>query len=63
MKKAEIKAYLDAKVVEYNNSNFVSKDPISIPHSYHRKQDIEITAFWVSMLSWGLRKTIINKSI
>ena len=30
--------------------------------SYHRKQDIEITAFWVSMLSWGLRKTIINKS-
>ena len=62
MKTAELKAYLDAKVLEYNNSDFVSKDPISIPHSYHRKQDIEITAFWVSMLSWGLRKTIINKS-
>ncbi len=62
MKKAELKAYLDAKVKEYNNSNFVSEDPISIPHSYNKKQDIEITAFWVSMLSWGLRKTIINKS-
>lgn len=62
MKKAELKAYLDAKVIEYNISDFVEADPISIPHSYTKKQDIEITAFWVSMLSWGLRKTIINKS-
>lgn len=62
MKKAELKAYLDEKVLEYNVSDFVAHDPISIPHSYSKKQDIEITAFWVSMLSWGLRKTIINKS-
>ena len=62
MKKAELKAYLDKKVEEYNVSDFVALDPISIPHSYSKKQDIEITAFWVSMLSWGLRKTIINKS-
>jgi len=62
MKKAELKAYLDKKVEEYNVSDFVAHDPISIPHSYSKKQDIEITAFWVSMLSWGLRKTIINKS-
>jgi len=62
MKKSELKSYLDKKVIEYNNSDFVSQDPISIPHSYTKKQDIEITAFWVSMLSWGLRKTIINKS-
>lgn len=62
MKKAKLKAYLDAKVLEYNVSDFVPNDPISIPHGYTKKQDIEITAFWVSMLSWGLRKTIINKS-
>lgn len=62
MKKAELKDYLDAKVLEYNVSDFVPNDPISIPHNYTKKQDIEITAFWVSMLSWGLRKTIINKS-
>lgn len=41
---------------------FIPDDPISIPHSYSAKQDIEITAFWVSILSWGQRKTIINKS-
>lgn len=62
MKKAELKAYLEDKVLEHNNSDFISEDPISIPHSYNKLQDIEITAFWVSMLSWGLRKTIINKS-
>jgi len=40
------------------------KDPQAKNHvrPYSKKQDIEITAFWVSMLSWGLRKTIINKS-
>lgn len=62
MNKKELKSYLDEKVLEYNISDFIAHDPISIPHSYTQKEDIEITAFWVSMLSWGLRKTIINKS-
>lgn len=40
---------------------FVLDDPISIPRSYLKLQDIEITAFWTAILSWGQRKTIINK--
>jgi len=40
---------------------FVLDDPISIPRSYSKLQDIEITAFWTAILSWGQRKTIINK--
>ncbi|HMG15122.1 MAG TPA: TIGR02757 family protein, partial [Saprospiraceae bacterium] len=35
-------------------------DPISIPHQYSKLQDIEITGFWTSMLSWGNRKNIIS---
>lgn len=62
MTKAELKHLLDKKVKEYNHESFIANDPISIPHSYTRLQDVEITAFWVSMLSWGQRKTIINKS-
>lgn len=58
----EIKAYLEEKVDEYNHPTFISNDPISIPHSYTTLQDIEITAFWTAMLSWGQRVTIINKS-
>ncbi|TRX49831.1 TIGR02757 family protein [Fulvivirga sp. M361] len=57
----EIKPFLEAKVREYNKPGFIKNDPISIPHEYSAKQDIEITAFWAAMLAWGQRKTIINK--
>ncbi len=60
MKKG-LKSFLDRKVKEYNRRDFIIDDPISIPHRFTLKQDIEITAFWTSMLAWGLRKTIINK--
>lgn len=52
---------LEEKYAQYNQSNFVEDDPISIPHNFSKKQDIEIMAFWASMLAWGQRKTIINK--
>lgn len=52
---------LNEKVLEYNQANFVADDPISIPHSFSKLQDIEIMGFWASMLAWGQRKTIINK--
>jgi len=57
-----LRRLLDQKVEEYNNSSFIENDPISIPHRYSKKQDIEIAAFWTAMLSWGQRKTIINKA-
>lgn len=58
----DLHALLEEKVTEYNRPGFIENDPIQIPHSYTKKQDIEITAFWTSMLAWGQRKTIINKS-
>ncbi|MBT8229537.1 MAG: TIGR02757 family protein [Saprospiraceae bacterium] len=59
---SELKELLEAKVKEVNNPDFIESDPIQIPKSYKLKQDIEISAFWVSMLAWGQRKTIINKT-
>ena len=50
------------KVEQFNCPTFIDKDPISIPHKFSLKQDIEIIGFWVAMLSWGQRVTIINKS-
>ncbi len=61
MKKADLKLLLDDAVLRYNNADFIADDPIGIPHQYSTKQDIEITAFWTSMLAWGQRVTIINK--
>ena len=57
---SNIKALLDSKYTLYNNSSFIKDDPISIPHRFTRKQDIEIAAFFASILAWGTRKGIIN---
>lgn len=61
MKIQEVKKILDQKVIEYNKPNFIKNDPISIPHFYSKKQDIEIAGLFASILAWGLRKTIIKK--
>jgi len=58
----ELKAFLDQKVIQYNQPGFIENDPICIPHLFSKKQDIEIMGFWSSILAWGQRITIINKS-
>ncbi|UII32634.1 TIGR02757 family protein [Fulvivirga ulvae] len=58
---SELKAFLDQKAEEYNNPGFIIHDPVSIPHLFTRKQDIEIAGFWAAILAWGQRVTIINK--
>ena len=61
MKKAELKAFLDEKATTYNVPGFIPNDPISIPHRFTRKQDIEIAGLFAAVLAWGQRITIINK--
>ncbi|MBD1362484.1 TIGR02757 family protein [Mucilaginibacter sp. ZT4R22] len=56
-----LKAFLDAKVSQYNRPEFIANDPVSIPHMFTKKQDIEIMGFWAATLAWGQRVTIINK--
>lgn len=57
----ELKSFLDEKYELYNRTDFIADDPVSIPHLFSKKQDIEIAAFFASILAWGQRKTIINK--
>jgi len=57
----ELKDFLDQNVERYNNRSFIEKDPISIPHDYSLKQDIEIMGFFASVFAWGQRVSIINK--
>jgi uncharacterized protein (TIGR02757 family) len=56
-----IKDFLDEKVAQFNRPNFIELDPISIPHRFSKKQDIEIAGFFAAILAWGQRKTILNK--
>ncbi len=57
-----LKDFLDKKVNEYNQPVFIKQDPISIPHLFSKKQDIEIAALFAALFAWGNRTTIINKS-
>ena len=56
----ELKDLLEQKANLFNNKNFIENDPISIPHRFSKKQDIEISGFFASILAWGNRKSIIN---
>lgn len=57
-----IKQILDQKLSQYYNTDFIPLDPISIPHRYIKKQDIEISAFLASIMAWGRRSIIISKT-
>lgn len=54
--------FLNAKVEAYNQPSFIKEDPVSIPHLFSKKQDIEIAGFFAAVFSWGKRSTIIDKS-
>jgi len=56
-----LKQELDIILKEYNNSGFIPSDPISVPHRFTKKQDIEIAGFFAAIFAWGNRTTIINK--
>jgi uncharacterized protein (TIGR02757 family) len=54
----ELKDFLDTKVLQYNTIDFIEPDPISVPHRYKLKEDIEISGFLASTIAWGNRKMI-----
>lgn len=60
-KLADLKNFLDEKVDRFNRPDFIASDPISIPHSFRKKQDIEISGLFAAVLAWGQRVTIIKK--
>lgn len=49
-------------VVRYNRTDFIPPDPISIPHRFTRKEDIEISGFMTAIISWGQRPVILKNA-
>jgi uncharacterized protein (TIGR02757 family) len=62
LKKEELKEFLDEKVDKYNRPDFIDLDPISIPHNYSRKEDIEISGFLAATIAWGNRTMILRNA-
>jgi uncharacterized protein (TIGR02757 family) len=56
----ELKEFLEEKYEEYNQPVFIENDPISIPHQFDKKEDIEIAAFLTATIAWGNRTSIIK---
>lgn len=60
MSAAELKAFLDQKVNQFEKPGFIPSDPVSIPHLFTKAADIEISGFLAATLAWGQRVTILH---
>lgn len=58
----ELKKFLDEKYDKFNNLSFIENDPISIPHQFLRKEDIEISGFLAAIIATGKREMIISNA-
>lgn len=55
-----LKDFLNEKAAFYEQPLFIKDDPISIPHRFSKKQDVEIAGFFAAILAWGNRTSIIQ---
>ncbi len=62
MKSNKIKDYLDQQLIHYYSDAFIPNDPISIPHHFDKREDIEIAGFLTSIISWGRRDQILKNA-
>lgn len=56
------KDFLEEMVLRYNRTDFIAPDPISIPHQFMKKEDIEISGFLTALISWGQRPVILKNA-
>lgn len=56
------KELLDEAYERFAAPDFVPDDPISIPRSFALRSDAEVIGFWVAMISWGQRRTILDNA-
>lgn len=62
MVKQQLIDFLNKKAEEFNGPSFIPDDPVSIPHRFTKKQDIEIAGFFAALFAWGNRTTILLKA-
>ncbi len=60
MKKAQLKDFLDKEAERYNRAEFIKEDPVSVPHLFTKKEDVEIAGFLTALISWGRRPNILK---
>jgi hypothetical protein len=53
MNAGNLEEFLNKKVDEFNQPFFIDTDPVSIPHLFSKKQDMEIAGFFAAIFSVG----------
>ncbi len=62
MSDSELYELLELCHERYNRPDFISDDPVQIPHQFSLKEDIEISAFLTALIAWGRRDIIIRNA-
>ena len=62
MSDIELHEFLEFKYHQYNKPEFIEHDPVSIPHRFTKKEDIEISGFLTATISWGTRAGILKNA-
>ena len=62
MNPKDLKSFLDYKSQQYESIEFITHDPIQIPHQFSNKKDIEIAAFLTATIAWGNRVSILKSA-
>lgn len=60
--KNELAELLEQLHDRFNCEEFIAHDPVSIPHRYTAKEDIEIAGFFAATIAWGNRKAIVKSA-
>ncbi len=60
--RAGLKELLDEAYDRLATPSFITNDPLSIPHSFSKREDIEISGFLTATIAWGQRRTIITNA-
>ncbi len=58
----DLHAFLDKQCEHFNRPEFIESDPVSIPHLFSGKEDIEISGFLTATISWGQRGSIVRNA-
>ncbi len=62
METTQLKDLLERLHDKYNNTDFIENDPISVPHLFTDRNDIEISGFMAATIAWGNRKAIVKSA-
>ena len=58
----KLKEFLISEAERINTPDFITDDPVSFPHRFSDKRDMEIAGFFVAHIAWGNRKIIMRSA-